>query len=376
MIPYGRQSINDLDIDAVARVLRSDWLTTGPMVNQFEKNLTNFVGAECITVSSGTAALHAAYVAIGLKDGDEVITPPLTFVATQATAVMCGAVVKFADILPETGCIDPISVASLITSKTKAIVTVDFAGHPSELEELKRIATENGIYLIEDAAHSLGSIYREKNVGTIADITTFSFFPTKNIATGEGGAIASPHENLLKNAREFSRQGLIRDESAFQITTEGPWHQEVHRIGLNYRLPDILCALGISQLERINEFKTKRREIFEAYCELLYGIDEIILPTVKDYVDPMWHLFPIRVPREKRRKLFDFLRANGVLVQVNYLPAFMHPVFRFPKDRYSDFPNSLDYYAREISLPIFSDLTFDQVKNISNLVISGLRTVE
>jgi dTDP-4-amino-4,6-dideoxygalactose transaminase len=200
MIPYGRQSINSQDIEAITGVLKSDWLTTGPMVLEFEKNLSSFVGAECVTVSSGTAALHAAYSAIGIKNGDEVITPPLTFIATQATAVMCGATIKFADVLPDTGCIDPRSVLNQISKKTKAIVAVDFAGHPAELDELKSISRDRGIYLIEDAAHSMGSTYRKKNVGTIADLTTFSFFPTKNITTGEGGAVSSPNGDLLKAA--------------------------------------------------------------------------------------------------------------------------------------------------------------------------------
>ena len=375
MIPYGRQSINSQDIEAVAKVLKSDWLTTGPMVLEFEKNLSSFVGAECVTVSSGTAALHAAYSAIEIKEGDEVITPPLTFIATQATAVMCGATIKFADVLPDTGCIDPQSVLSQITHKTKAIVAVDFAGHPAELDELKKISSDRGIYLIEDAAHSLGSTYRNNNVGTIADLTTFSFFPTKNITSGEGGAVSSPNKDLLKAARIFSRQGLIRDKNDFRITTEGNWHQEVHDFGLNYRLPDILCSLGNSQLSRLGEFKRKRKEIFSDYAEIFSGHHEIIIPAVKEYVDPMWHLFPIRVPSEKRRRLFDFLRSNDVFVQVNYLPAFMHPVFNFPRDRYEEFPNSLDYYQREISLPIYPDLTKSQVKQIGELVIKGLSTL-
>ena len=375
MIPYGRQSISEEDILAVTKVLKSDWLTTGPMVAEFEKNLSEFVGSDCVTVSSGTAALHAAYSAIGIEKGDEVITPPLTFIATQATAVMCGATIKFADVLPDTGCIDPQSVLSQITHKTKAIVAVDFAGHPAELDELKKISNDRGIYLIEDAAHSLGSTYRNNKVGTIADLTTFSFFPTKNITSGEGGAVSSPNKDLLKAARIFSRQGLIRDKNDFRITTEGNWHQEVHDFGLNYRLPDILCSLGNSQLSRLGEFKRKRKEIFSDYAEIFSGHHEIIIPAVKEYVDPMWHLFPIRVPSEKRRRLFDFLRSNDVFVQVNYLPAFMHPVFNFPRDRYEEFPNSLDYYQREISLPIYPDLTKSQVKQIGELVIKGLSTL-
>jgi len=272
MIPYGRQSINEEDILAVTEVLGSDWLTTGPMVAEFERNLTEYVGSDCVTVSSGTAALHAAYSAIGIEEGDEVITPPLTFIATQATAVLCGATIKFADILQDTGCIDPQSVITQVTNRTKAIVAVDFAGHPAELDELKRISSDNGIYLIEDAAHSLGSVYKNQNVGTIADLTTFSFFPTKNITSGEGGAISSPNKDLLKAAKVFSRQGLIRDRNEFEISTEGEWHQEVHEFGLNYRLPDILCALGNSQLLRLNEFKSRRKKYLIIMLKFSTGI--------------------------------------------------------------------------------------------------------
>ena len=249
MIPYGRHSINDDDIAAVVAALKSDWLTTGPLVEEFESALEKVVGAPCITVSSGTAALHCAYAAIGLRPGDEVITPPITFVATQATAALFGATIVFADVLPDTANIDPQAVAAAITSRTKAIVAVDYAGHPADLDELRAIADRHGIYLIEDAAHSIGSIYKGRSVGSISDITTFSFFPTKNLTTGEGGAVASIHPELLEKAKRFSRQGLVRNSNEFKITDQGPWHQEVHEFGLNYRLPDLLCALGISQLE-------------------------------------------------------------------------------------------------------------------------------
>ena len=206
MIPYGRHNINDEDVSAVVSALRGDWLTTGPLVEKFELALENIVGAPCVAVSSGTAALHCAYAAIDLRPGDEVITPPITFIATQATAALFGATIVFADIQSDTGNIDPNLVESLITSKTKAIVAVDYAGHPADLDELRSIANKYGIFLIEDAAHSLGSTYKNKPVGSIADITTFSFFPTKNMTTGEGGAVSSSNDALLEKARKFSRQ--------------------------------------------------------------------------------------------------------------------------------------------------------------------------
>jgi dTDP-4-amino-4,6-dideoxygalactose transaminase len=234
MIPYGRHSINEEDIASVVSVMKSDWLTTGPLVEEFESALEKIVGAPCVSVSSGTAALHCAYAAIGLEPGDEIITPPITFIATQATAVLFGAKIIFADVLPDTANIDPAAVEAAITSRTKAIVAVDYAGHPADLDELRTIADKHGLYLIEDAAHSIGSTYKNRKIGSIADITTFSFFPTKNMTTSEGGAVASIQPKLLEKVKRFSRQGLVRNPSEFRITDQGPWHQEVHEFGLNY----------------------------------------------------------------------------------------------------------------------------------------------
>jgi dTDP-4-amino-4,6-dideoxygalactose transaminase len=356
MIPYGRQSINEEDIAAVVSALKSDWLTTGPLVEAFESALEEVVGAPCIAVSSGTAALHCAYAAIGLQPGDEVITPPITFIATQATAALFGARIVFADVQSDTANIDPNAVMAAITPRTKAIVAVDFAGHPAELDELRAIADRNKIYLIEDAAHSIGSTYKGRPVGSIADITTFSFFPTKNVTTGEGGAIASIHPTLLEKAKRFSRQGLVRNPQEFRITGQGAWHQEVHEFGLNYRLPDILCALGVSQISRIREFKEKRQSIFQLYSEALSDLDGIQTPTQREYVDTNWHLYPIQVDSRKRLSLFSELRNSGVGVQVNYIPAYWHPVFKYEGFEKGQFPNSDKFYSQEISLPMFASL--------------------
>ena len=354
MIPYGHHSINEDDISAVAEVLRGDWLTTGPLVEKFELELEKIVGAKCAVVSSGTAALHCAFAAIDLQPGDEVITPPITFIATQATAALSGASIVFVDVLDDTANIDPTAVEAAITKKTKAIVAVDYAGHPADLSELRTIADKYGIYLIEDAAHSLGSNYKDQPVGSIADITTFSFFPTKNITSGEGGAIASNDENLLLKAKRFSRQGMVKNQDEMILEIDGPWHQEVHKFGLNYRLPDVLCALGISQLSRIQEFKKSRAELFSKYQEIFADNKNLRLPTKKNFVDPMWHLYPIRVPSEKRRETFIKLRENGIGVQVNYLPAHMHPVFAKNQIHPKSFPVAEKFYSEEISLPMMS----------------------
>jgi len=376
MIPYGRHSISEEDIAAVVKSLRSDWLTTGPLVESFEAALEKVVGAPCISVSSGTAALHCAYAAIDLGPGDEVITPPITFIATQATAALFGASIVFADVQPDTANIDPQAVEAAITPRTKAIVAVDYAGHPADLDQLRSIADKHNIYLIEDAAHSIGSMYKDRPVGSIADITTFSFFPTKNLTTTEGGAIASIHPNLLLKAKRFSRQGLIRNPEEFLIKGEGPWHQEVHEFGLNYRLPDVLCALGISQLERLQAFKMQRELVFLRYQKLLEKLKNVQLPSKRSYVDPMWHLFPIQVNASDRRAVYDLLRKSGIGVQVNYMPANWHPIFANQGGRSATVDVAVNFYQKQLSLPMHSDLSEVDQEFISNTLIEILTSLK
>jgi len=356
-IPYGRHSVNQDDIDAVVEVLKGDWLTTGPNVTKFEAEIAKRSGTDdAVVVSNGTAALHAAYRAANIQAGDEVITTPMTFAATAAAAMAEGAKIVFADIDSDTGNISVESVASLITPRTKVIAGVDYAGHPIDIDELKKLAHDNGALLVEDGAHSIGSTYRGRPVGQDADLTTFSFFPTKNMTTGEGGAVVSPRADLLDRARKFRMHGLVRDKGLQRYPDEGDWHQEIHEVGLNYRLPDILCALGSSQLERLDVFKAKRRHIFETYQAAFADLDGVILPTKRDYVDPIWHLYPIRVPASDRKRIFDYMRANGVIVQVNYIPVYWHPAFEDLGYKRGLAPVSEEYYRGEISLPMYADL--------------------
>jgi len=375
-IPYGRQDIDASDLKAVNEVLQGEWLTTGPAVEKFEKDLEQWTGGTpTIAVSSGTAALHTAYAAAGIGPGDEVITPPITFVATQAAAVHLGAVPVFADVQLDTATIDPDCVESLITSRTAAIVAVDYAGHPAEYDEIRSIADRHGLLLIQDAAHSLGSDYRGRAVGSIADITTFSFFPTKNITTGEGGAVSSKDPEILNRARKFARQGLVREESDFQTASEGPWHQEVHDFGLNYRLPDILAALGSQQLTRLRDFKQRRKEIKAEYDSAFSDLPNVKIPAQRPYVDPVWHFYPLRIEAAKRREVFESLRKAGIGVQVNYWPSYRHPAFSRILDSVPNCPNSEEYYSQEISLPLFSLLTDAELEFII-LTVKSLLTAK
>lgn len=364
MIQYGRQSINKSDLSAIKSVLSSDWLTIGPRVEEFENEIFKVCGAENFVVTSGTAALHCAYAAIDLRPGDEVITPAITFIATQSTAMQFGARIQFADIDPKTGNIDPNLAEALINKNTKAITIVDYAGQPADLETFRRICDKYNLFLIEDAAHSIGTLYNERPVGSIADLTTFSFFPTKNLTTGEGGAVASPHPQLLDKARKFGRQGLVRDPAQFRNNQDGRWHQEVHNIGLNYRLSDILCALGISQIKRIESFKKKRNQIFEFYNEQLNDISEIQLPHKECYSDPMWHLYPVRIKDGTRNKYYEYLWDRDIRVQVNYVPAYFHPVFQDLGYKKGLCPESELFYDEEISLPIHPNLTKKDLQKV------------
>lgn len=372
-IPYGHQSISEDDVAAVAEVLRGDWLTTGPTVRAFEEAVTQIVGsAGCVAVTSGTAALHCAYFAAGIGPGDEVITPPITFVATQAAAVNLGARVVFADVDPTTALIDPEKVRQAVTERTKAIVAVDYAGQPAPLDELRAIADECGAILIEDAAHSLGAQYRGRPVGSCADITTFSFFPTKNITTGEGGAVVSTSADLLERSRRFHNHGLIRNREMQDWPDEGPWHQEVGDFGLNYRMSDLSAGLGLSQLSRLEEFRLSRQRVVEAYGAAFAALPECETLRVSPWTQPFWHLYPFLVPASERKRIFVELRRRNIGVQVNYLPAHLHPVFRRQGFNWGDFPASEEFYRREISLPLYANMPEGFLVDVIEAVLASV----
>jgi dTDP-4-amino-4,6-dideoxygalactose transaminase len=375
MIPYGRQSIDDSDIAAVVAAMRSDWLTTGPAVEAFEADVARVAATDrpAVAVTSGTAALHVAYAAAGVTAGTTVVTSPLTFAATASTAALLGAHVLFADVEDATGNLDPDSVAATVRADTAALAGVDYAGVPIDARRLHPIAREVGAVLLEDAAHSLGSTADGRPVGSLADITTFSFFPTKNATTAEGGAVVTDDLRLWERSRSFRNHGLVRDAAKQRHPDEGAWHQEIAEFGLNYRLPDVLAALGSSQLRRLSSFKARRAAIHSRYDSALRGIDALTVPVAPPGVDPMWHLYPLRVPATERRRIFDELRAAGIGVQVNYVPVYWHPVFEDLGYRRGMCPVAEDWYRREISLPMHVGLSDDDVDRVIAAVVAAVR---
>lgn len=373
MLPYGRQSISDDDVAAVAGVLRGDWLTTGPTVEAFEDELSAWsAGASCVAVTSGTAALHTAYAAAGVGPGDRVVTSPMTFVATASTAMLLGARVDFADVDLQSGLIDPDHVDELVDDGTTVVAAVDYAGHPADYARLRATCDRRTCLLLSDAAHSIGSRYRGESVAAWADVTTYSFFPTKNMTTAEGGAIAARDPDLAERARLFRSHGLVREKSRLRHPHEGGWHQEVQSLGLNYRLPDVLCALGISQLRRLAAFRSRRANLVARYNAMLEDVDGLALPPQHVDADPAWHLYPVRVLDGRRREVYDKLRAAGIGVQVNYIPAYWHPAFEDLGYKRGLCPNAEKFYEQELSLPLYPDLSDDDQTRVAESLVDAL----
>lgn len=355
-LPYGRQWVDEEDVEAVARVLRGDWLTTGPLVAEFEAELARAAGAPFAVVSSsGTAALHSAYVAAGLGPGDELLTSPLTFVATASCARHLGATVRFADVDPDTGNLDPEAAAAAIGPRTRLLVPVDYAGHPADYEAIAPLAKSHDLALVADAAHSFGATYRGEPVGSLADATTTSFHPVKLVTSAEGGALFTAREDWAERARAFRNHGIEAGEAG-----SPPWHYEIRELGLNYRLPDVLCALGLSQLGKREAFLSRRRELAGRYVEALGDVDALELPVVREGVQPAWHLFVLRVREASRRRaFFEGLRARGLRVQLHYIPVHLHAAFRELGQGAGSCPVAEDYAARALSIPLYPRMTED-----------------
>ena len=382
LLPYGRQSLDEDDIQAVVDVLRSDWLTTGPKVGEFEAAFADWVGARyAVSFSSGTAALHGAAFAAGLGRGDEAITTPLTFCATANCVLYQGAMPVFADVCDDTLNLDPREVLKKLSPRTKAIIAVDYAGHPAALDEFRHIAEKAGAVLIEDACHSLGAEYGGKRVGSLADMTVFSFHPVKHLTTGEGGMVTTDNPRQAETLRRFRNHGISSEARDRQES--GQWFYEMVLPGFNYRLTDIASALGLSQLGKLGPNLARRREIAAQYerafrdlCEAVEDAGSAVaLPAVRDGVNPAWHLYPIRLNLESlsvgRAEIFRALRAENIGVNVHYIPVYRQPYYRehFPAaSREGSCPIAEDAYERLISLPMFHAMTEKDVADVVRAV--------
>ncbi len=372
-IPYGRQAIDEKDIQAVVDVLRSDYLTTGPKVMEFEKRVAEYVGAKyAVAVNSGTSALHIACLAAGIKKGDEVITSPITFAASSNCVLYCGGTPVFADIDEHTYNILPTEIEKAVTEHTKAIIPVHYAGQPCDMDAIMDIAKKYNLLVIEDGAHALGASYKGHKIGSIADMTCFSFHPVKPITTGEGGMVVTNSEELYKRLVLFRSHGITRDE-AMMTEQQGDWYYQQLELGYNYRITDISCALGLSQMDKLDKFVERRRRIARRYNEAFQDIDEIKIPTQLSNCESGWHLYMIQVRSDCRKKIFDRLRKNGVGVNVHYIPVYMHPYYQ--KNGYDGVccENAEVFYNRAISLPIFPLLTDEQQEYVIGQVIEAVR---
>ena len=359
-IPYGRQCIEQDDIDAVVEVLRSDYVTTGPAVTDFEKAVAEYTGAKyAVAVANGTAALHVACLAAGLTEGDEVITTPITFAASANCALYCGATPVFADIEADTYNIDPVEIEKKITERTKAIIAVHFTGQPCKMDEIHAIAKKHNLLVIEDAAHALGADYKGKKIGSISDMTTFSFHPVKHITTGEGGMITTNSKELYERLILFRSHGITRNEEML-TKNEGGWYYEQLDLGYNYRITDIQCALGISQMKKLDRFVARRREIAARYDKAFAEVEQIITPKQEEGCNNSWHLYVIQVTGQERKEVFDQLRAKNIGVNVHYIPVYKHPYYQ--QNGYSEVccKNGEQYYERAISLPMYPLLSAEE----------------
>lgn len=360
MIPYGRQTIEEDDIQTVVDVLKSDYLTTGPKIEEFEKAVSDYTGAKyAVAISNGTAALHAACFAAGIGEGDEVITTPLTFAASANCVLYCGGTPVFADIDAKTYNIDPEDIRRKITERTKAIIPVHLAGQPCDMDAIHTIAKEHHLVVIEDGAHALGSEYKGKKIGTLSDMTTFSFHPVKPITTGEGGMIVTNDENFYKRLCLFRSHGITRDES-LMTRNEGPWFYQQLELGYNYRMTDIQCALGCSQMKKLDRFLSLRRELVKRYDEAFRSCENIVIPYQLPETNSGWHLYIIQVPNCDRKKVFEELKAEGIGVNVHYIPVYYHPYYQ--EHGYHDVhcSNAEEVYSHIISLPLYPGLTLEQ----------------
>ncbi|MCR4788098.1 MAG: UDP-4-amino-4,6-dideoxy-N-acetyl-beta-L-altrosamine transaminase [Lachnospiraceae bacterium] len=372
-IYYGHQYIDDADIRAVVDVMKSDYLTCGPKIGELEKKLCDITGAKyAVVCANGTAALHIACMAAGVKDGDEVITTPITFAASANCALYCGARPVFADINPETYNIDPENVKKLTTSKTKAVVAVDYTGQSVQLDELLEHCHANGITLIEDGAHVIGTKYKGRMNGSIADMTTLSFHPVKTVTSGEGGAVLTNDEKLYKKLLLYRAHGITRDVSLMEHESDGPWYYEMVDMGYNYRITDMQAALLISQLDKLPVFSKRRKEIVARYNEAFSKLDNIFVQKEIPESDTTRHLYILRIVPEKisidRRRFFDALAAENVICNVHYIPVYYFPQYERLGYKKGLCPNAEKLYDEMLSLPLYYAMSDEDVESVIEAV--------
>lgn len=372
-IYYGKQSIDNADVEAVVKALTGSAITCGPYIDELEKKLCKITEAKyAVAVSNGTAALHIACLALGIKEGDEVIVSSITFAASANCVKYCGGTPVFADIRPDTYNIDVEDVERKITEKTKAIVAVDFTGQATELDKLKKICKEKGLYLIEDAAHSIGTKYNGKPVGSIADITTFSFHPVKTVTSGEGGACTTNDPELYKRLSLFRSHGITRDQSIMVNESHGPWYNEQVMLGFNYRMTDFQAALLISQLDKLEKFSNRRKEIRKKYDEAFANMPELYLQAHIPESDTTQHLYIIRLNKERlsctRRDFFEAMTAEGIQPQVHYLPVYRHSYYEKLGYEKGLCPVAEETYEQIMSIPFYPALTEEEIEDVIKAV--------
>lgn len=372
-IPYGHHWIDKDDIESVIAALQSDFLTTGPKVDEFEKEFAKYVDSKyAVAVSSGTAALHTAAFAAGINSGDEVITTPMTFAASANCVLYQGGMPVFVDIDKKTYNIDPLKIKKKISRGTKAIIPVDYTGQPCDLDEINDIARESGLIVIEDASHAIGSIYQQKKIGSISDLSIFSFHPVKHMTTGEGGIVTTNSKELYEKMLLFRNHGITKDECDFFSNSKGMWYYEQQLLGYNYRITDLQCALGLSQLKKLDDFIKRRKDIAKRYDEEFSKIEGIITPHQLYDVNSSWHLYVIQLELEKlscaRKKIFDELHKKNIGVQVHYMPVYYHPYYQQIGYKKGICPNAEWLYERIISLPIYPKMTDEDVEYVVGTV--------
>lgn len=371
-IPYGRQEISDEDVAAVVAALKSDYLTQGPLVKKFEEKFAQYVGAKyAVAVSSGTAALHLSALALGVNNSSKVITTPLTFAASANCVRYCGGEVVFSDVDPLTATLDIAALKKLLAASPKGtyqgVIPVDLAGYPVNVEELKKVANEFGLWIIEDACHAPGAYFTDSQGvkqfcgnGQYSDLTVFSFHPVKHLTTAEGGMITTNNEELYKKLLLLRTHGITKDPGSL-TSNPGPWYYEMQALGYNYRLPDVLCALGISQLDRALAKVERRRELANRYDQAFTGVKEITVVSGSNQellaknIGHGYHLYIIRT--ERRQELYDYLHANNILVQVHYIPVHLMPYYQALGHQPGDLPVAEKYYGECLSLPMYPTLS-------------------